>query len=100
MVMFVGLMAPATSGVTVIRTGPLAPFQCRSTGVFLGTLAKAEPVTVTWLPAFPELELRLRAARLVQAKAAVARTTTPIAAMAPPASPNRLMAVVIVAPSR
>src|SRR4051812_33662046 len=97
--MAVGLMAPAASGVTGVRMGPLTPFQCRSTGVFFGTRAKAEPVTVTWLPAGPELVLRLRAARFVQAKAAEAMTTTPMAAMPPAANPNRLMAVLILAPS-
>src|SRR5947209_2372068 len=76
-------MAPAASGVTVARTGPSSPFQCSATGVFFGARANADPVTVTWVPAWPELELRFRAARFVHAKAAEARARTTVAAAAP-----------------
>src|SRR5918912_1592824 len=89
--MSVGLMAPAASGVTVAKTGPVNPFQCRSTGVFLGTRPKADPVTVTLLPAWPELELRLSAARLVHANAADARARTPTVVARAPTRPRRVV---------
>src|SRR5947208_7068337 len=91
MVMVVALMAPAASGVTVANTGPSSPFQCRATGVFFGARANADPVTVTWRPAWPELELRFKAARFVQAKAAEARARMAVAAATPAATPTFLV---------
>src|SRR5687768_8796703 len=79
-------MLPALSGVTRASSVPSVPFQRRTTGSEVATLAeltrKDEPVTVTESPALPAVLDRFRVARLVQAKAA-APAITEAAAAAP-----------------
>src|SRR5918995_4530647 len=79
-------MLPALSGCTRASSVPSVPFQRRTTGSEVATLAeltrKDEPVTVTESPALPAVLDRFRVARLVQAKAA-APAMTDAAAAAP-----------------
>src|SRR3954468_18153775 len=79
-------MLPALSGTTLASWVPSVPFQRRTTGSDVATLAEftlnEEPVTVTESPALPAVLERLRVARLVQAKAA-APAMTDAAAAAP-----------------
>src|SRR5215212_1051055 len=79
-------MLPALSGVTRASSVPSVPFQCRTTGSEVATLAeltrKDEPVTVTESPALPAVLDRLSVARLVHANAA-APAMTEAAAAAP-----------------
>src|SRR5829696_6487916 len=79
-------MLPALSGTTEASCAPSVPFQRSRTGSEADTLAEFtrndEPVTVTESPALPAVLVRLRVARLVQAKAA-APAMTEAAAAAP-----------------
>src|SRR5215210_4135626 len=79
-------MLPALSGTTEASWVPSVPFQRRTTGSEVATLAeftrKDEPVTVTESPALPAVLDRFRVARLVHAKAA-APAMTEAAAAAP-----------------